>query len=96
MSPFQIQLNILQNAINNLHTLSDPHAETLSQTDVSCSYVLYILVAKNVPFQRHVYNNDFFYSKVNSGDTNSCYHRKCTVVKCLFMQARKKSYYEDK
>ena len=44
MSPFQSQLTILQNAINNWHTLcnnfSDQHAETLSQTGVSFSYVL--------------------------------------------------------
>ena len=54
MSRFQSQLTILQNAINNRHTLhdyiSDLHAETLSQTDVSCSYVLYVVIAKYVPF----------------------------------------------
>ena len=58
--PFQSQLTILQNAINNWHTLrdniSDPHAETLLQTGVSCSYVLYV-IAKYVPFQRHFYDN---------------------------------------
>ena len=57
MRPFHSQLKILQNAINNWHTLhdniSDLHAETLSQTDVSCSYVLYVVIAKYVPFQRH-------------------------------------------
>ena len=40
-SPFHSQLMILQNAINIWYTLrdnlSDPHAETLSQTGVSCS-----------------------------------------------------------
>ena len=54
ISPFQSQLTILQNAINNF---SDPHAETLSQTGVSCSYVLYVIIAKYVPFQRHLYDN---------------------------------------
>ena len=61
MSPFQSQLKILQNAINNWHTLhdhfSDPHAERLSQTGVSCSYVLYVLIAKYVPFEKHFYDN---------------------------------------
>ena len=82
-SPFQSKLTILQNAINNWHTLrdnfSDLHAETLSQTGVSCSYVLYVIIAKYVPIQRHFDNNKkklIFYSKLNFGDTNSCYRRK--------------------
>ena len=62
MSPFQSQLTILQNAINNWHTLcenlSDLHAESLSQTDVSCSYVLYVIIAKYVSFEGHFYNNE--------------------------------------
>ena len=45
LSPFQGQLTILQNVINNWFTLrdnfSDPHVETLSQTGVSCSYICY-------------------------------------------------------
>ena len=48
-SPFESQLTILLNAINNWHTLcdnfSDPRAETLSQTGVSYSYVLYVIIA---------------------------------------------------
>ena len=60
-SPFQSQLTILQNAIDNWHTLcdnfSDPCAETLSQTGVSCSYVLYVIIAKYVRFQRHFYDD---------------------------------------
>ena len=74
---------ILYNVINNWHTLrdnfSDPHAETLSQTGVSCSYVLYVIIAKYAPFQRHFYDNKkrlIFHSKLNFGDTNSCYCRK--------------------
>ena len=59
-SPFQRQLTILQNAINNWHTLrdniSDPRAETLSQTGVSCSYALCVIIAKYVPIQRHFYD----------------------------------------
>ena len=56
MSPFQSQLTILQNAINNWHTLHDnfsnPHAETLSQTGVSCSYISYMLSLQNMyPFR---------------------------------------------
>ena len=47
------QLTILQNAINNWHTLrdnfSDLHAETLSQT-VSYSHILCVIIAKYVPF----------------------------------------------
>ena len=77
-SPFQRQLTILQNAINHWHTLrdnfSDPHAETLSQTGVSCSYVLCVIIEKDVCFQRHFYDNKkrlIFYSKLNFGDTNS-------------------------
>ena len=62
MSPFQSQLTILQNAINNWYTLRDnfsnPHAETLLQTGVSCSYVPYVIIAKYVLFQRHFYDND--------------------------------------
>ena len=54
-SPFQSQLMILQNAIDNWHTLhehfSDPRAETLLQTGVSCSYVLYVITAKHVSFR---------------------------------------------
>ena len=61
LNPFQSQLTILQNAIYNWHTLrhhfSDLHTETLSQTGVSCSYVLYLIIAKYVPFQRHFYDN---------------------------------------
>ena len=80
-SPFQSQLTILQNAINNWHTLrdnfSDPSAGTLLQTGVSCSYVLYAIIAKYVPFQRQFYDNktktNFCYSKLNFGDANSCY-----------------------
>ena len=82
-SPFQSQLTILQNAINNWHTLhdnfSDLHAETLLQTGVSCSNVLYVLIAKYVPFQRHFYvikKRLIFFSMLNFGDTNSCYRRK--------------------
>ena len=60
-SPFHSQLTILQNAINKWYTLrdnfSDLHAETLSQTGVSCSYVPYVIIAKYVPFQRHFYDN---------------------------------------
>ena len=52
---------ILQNVINNWYTLhdnfSDPHAETLSRTGMSCSHVLYVIIAKHVPFQRHFYDN---------------------------------------
>ena len=52
---------ILQNAINNWYTLrdnfSDLHAETLLQTGVSCSYVLYVIIAKYVLFQRHFYDS---------------------------------------
>ena len=52
---------ILQNAIDNWHTLcdnfSDPHADTLSQTGVSCLYVLYVIIAKYVPLQRHFNDN---------------------------------------
>ena len=61
-SPFHSQLTILQNAINNWYTLrdnlSDQHAETLSQTGVSCSYVPCVIIAKYVPFQRHFYDNN--------------------------------------
>ena len=60
-SPFHSQLTLLQNAINKWHTLrdifSDPHAETLSQTSVSCTFVPYVIIAKYVPFQRHFYDN---------------------------------------
>ena len=60
MSPFQSQLTILKNTINNWHTLrdniSDQRAETLSQTGVSCSYVLCVIIAKYVPIQRHFYD----------------------------------------
>ena len=77
---------IMQNAINNWCTLhdnfSDPLAETLSQIGVSCSYVLYVIIAKYVPFQRHFCENTMFYSKLNFGDTNSCYHRKRHVSAC--------------
>ena len=73
----------LQNAIDDWHTLrdnlSDLRAETLSQTGVSCSYVLYVIIAKYVPFQRHFHDikkSLIFYSKLNFGDTNSCYRRK--------------------
>ena len=64
-------MTILQNAINNWHTLrdniSDPSAETLSQTGVSCSYVLCVIIAKYVPIQRHFYDNKkTFYSQLNS------------------------------
>ena len=62
LSPFHSQLMILQNAINNWYTLrdnlSDPRVETLSQTGVSCSYVLYVIIAKYVPLQRHSYDNN--------------------------------------
>ena len=55
-SPFQNQLTILQNAINNWYTLrdniSDPRAETLPQTGMI--HVLYVIIAKYVPFQRHL------------------------------------------
>ena len=61
MSPFHSQLTILQNAINKWYTLrdnfSDLHAETLSQTGVSCSYVLYVIIPKHVSFLRHFYDN---------------------------------------
>ena len=61
MSTFQSQLTILENAINSWHTLRDnishPRAETLLQTSVSCSYVLYVIIAKYVPLQRHFYDN---------------------------------------
>ena len=77
---------IMQHAINNwciLHdNFSDPLAETLSQIGVSCSYVLYVIIAKYVPFQRHFCENTIFYSKLNSGATNSCYHRKRHVSAC--------------
>ena len=83
LSPFHSQLTILQNAINKWYTLrdkfSDPHAETLSQTGVSCSYVLCVIIAKYLPFQRHFYDNKkgyFCYSMLNFGNTNSCYRRK--------------------
>ena len=58
MSPFQRQLPILQNTINNCDTLRDnflkSFAKTISQTGVSCSYVLYVIIEKYVPFQRHL------------------------------------------
>ena len=61
LSPFQSQLTILQNAINKWYTLcgnlSDLHAEALSQTGVSCSYVPYVIIAKYAPFQRQFYEN---------------------------------------
>ena len=61
VSPFQRQLTILQNTINNWHTLrdniSDPRAETLSQTGVSCSYGLSVIIAKYFPIQRDFYDN---------------------------------------
>ena len=61
MSRFQSQLTILQYAINiGTHVViifSDPHAETLSQIGVRCSYVLNVIIAKYVPFQRHFYDN---------------------------------------
>ena len=78
-SPFQSQLTIMQNAITLCDNFSDLHAETLLQTSVSCSYVLYVIIAKYVPFQRHFNDNkksNIFYSKLNVGDTNSCYCRK--------------------
>ena len=83
-SPFHSQFTILQNAINKWYTLCDNffdlHAETLSQTGVSCSNVLCVIIAKYVPFQRHFYDNKkkakFFYSMLNFGDTNSYYRRK--------------------
>ena len=60
-SPFQRQLTILQNAINNWYThrdnISNPSAETLSQTGVSCSYALCVISAKYVSIQRHFYDN---------------------------------------
>ena len=60
-SPFHSQLTILKNTINNWHTLSDnisnQRAETLSQTGVSCSYVLCVIIAKYVPIQRHFYDS---------------------------------------
>ena len=80
-SPFQNKLTILENAINNWHTLCDnipdPRAETLSQTGVSCSYVI---IAKYVSF-RDIFTiikkkRLFFYSKLNFGDTNSFDRRK--------------------
>ena len=83
MGPFHIQLTILQNAINKWYTLrdnfSDPHSETLSQTGVSCLYVLYVIIAKYVSIQRHFYDKKKlanFFSMLNFGDTNSCYCRK--------------------
>ena len=100
MSPFQRQLTILQNAINTWHTLrdniSDPRAETLSQTGVSCSYVLCVIIAKYVPIQRIFYDNKkrlICYRKLNFVDTNSCYRRKRNVSAC---RSGKKSYCEDK
>ena len=73
-SPFQRQVTILQNAINNWHTLrdniSDPRAETLSQTGVSCSYVLQNMY----PFRdifTIIEKRQFFYSMLNFGNTNS-------------------------
>ena len=54
-SPLQSQLTILQNAINNWHTLhdnvSDLYTETLSQTGVSCSYVLYFIMQNMYPIR---------------------------------------------
>ena len=71
MSPFQKRMPILQNTIHNCDTLRDKFpegfAETLSQTGVSCSYVLYVIIAKYVPFQRHFTifpKGHIFYSKV--------------------------------
>ena len=54
-SPFQSQLTILKNTMNNWHTLRDnisnQRAETLSQTGVSCSYA-YVLSLQNMyPFR---------------------------------------------
>ena len=80
-SHFQSQLTILQNGINNWYTLrdniSDPHAETLSQTGMI--YVLYVIIAKYVPFQRHltiIKKVYLFHSMLNFGDTNSCYRKR--------------------
>ena len=60
-SNFQRQLRILQNSINSYDALCDNFpqglAETSLQTDISCSYVLYDIIAKYVPFQRYFYNN---------------------------------------
>ena len=74
---------------NNWYTLrdnfSDQHAETVSQTGVSCSCVPYVIIAKYVPFQRHFYDNKkrlFFHSMLNFGDTNSCYRKKRNVSAC--------------
>ena len=51
-SPFQRQLPILQNTINNCHTLRDNFpqglAETFSQMGASCSYVVYMLSLQNM------------------------------------------------
>ena len=76
-SPFQRQMTILQNAINNWHTLrdniSDPCAETLSQTGVSCS------LQNMYPFRvifTIIEQQQMYYSKLNLGNTNSCYRRK--------------------
>ena len=48
-------------SLNNCHTFRDNSAqgfaETLSQTGVSCSYVLYVIMAKYVPFRGHFYHS---------------------------------------
>ena len=79
-SPFQRQLRVLQNVINICDTLHDNFpqgfAETLSQTAVSCSYVVYVIFAKYIPFQRHFTifkKGHIFIVKLNFGNSSSYY-----------------------
>ena len=78
--PFQSQLTILQNAINNWHTLhdniSDPQADTLSQTGVSCSYPICYSKICTLSEITIIDKRLLFESKLNFSDTNSCYRRK--------------------
>ena len=101
MSPFQRQLTILQNAINNWHTLrdniSDPRAETLSQTGVSCSYVLCVIIAKYIPIQRHFYDNACRSGKrvivrINNYSKSDSGKRSSSVI--MSLEQSKNSYHE--
>ena len=85
-NPFQRHLPILQNTINNCDTLCDnflkSFAEILSQTVVSCLYILYVIIAKYIPFESHFtifQKGPIFYSKV-----------------AIILQVRKIDYRRDK
>ena len=86
ISPFHSQLTILQNAINNRYTLhdnlSDPHAETLSKL-AWAAHMSHVLSLQNMYPSRDIFTiitkRLIFYSKLNFGDTNSCYRRKWNV-----------------